>query len=1014
MFRPSLRKTLVITYSLIALIPMVTVSALFYRSASTDIQQQAFDQLTSVNSIKKRAIQDYFQQIRDQVTTQSSSLMMQAALSDLSEGFAAAEQQLQSAGTDTTAFSQDIESYYRDVFVPEFESQNDKAFSNLRLLTDGLDNSAIALQHEYIVSNSNGLGSKHTLDAAGNGTDYDNAHAIYHPWLKAFLDKFGYYDIFLIDREGRIVYTVYKELDFATSLVTGPYKNSNLAAVFDRAVNASTPDAVVFEDFQQYLPSYNAPASFIASPIVNDGEVAGVLVFQMPIDRINALMGQREGMGESGESYLVGPDNLMRSDSYLDPENHSVINSIRFPEHGSIQTEATQLALAGESGTRIIEDYNGNPVLSSFAPLYVFGSDWSIVSEIDETEALAAVNELRSMAMLLTTAVAIAVAVLAFLLANSMARPMIRIANAVRKIAEGSLDVDIQVRRKDEIGQLGEAMQQMQKKLKLLIDDSIRPIVAKASVGQLEDRLHMDNASGFYNDLIVSMNSLLDVNETFLNDTAKVVGAMSEGNLSERSESRFQGRFAQVQQDIESMRKTLETIITIDVQGIVSAASAGDLSTRIDMDGKQGCFDELARGINALVDINDNIIHDVSAVTSALSEGRLDTSIERRYQGQFGELVDNVTTMQQRLQAVIEQDIQRIVQAAVEGDLSKRIDLAGKEGFYHSLSSSVNNLVGTCDEIISESSEVMAAMADGDLTKQITKSYNGTFDQLKNDINRTIVKLTDIVKQIQHSASAVKTGASEISKGSIDLSSRTEEQAASLEETSASMEELTATVRETAANSEMATKLALESNSVASKGGDVVNDAVTAMEAILKSSETIANFVNVIDEIAFQTNLLALNASVEAARAGEQGKGFAVVAEEVRVLASRSANSAKEIKQQVEDSRLRVNEGSDLVNESGRVLSEIIVSIDKVNQIVREISIACDEQSKGLDEINGAVTQMDDATQQNAALVEESAAASESLSNQAEQLDQLVSYFRVSNTGGKQGSTGKPQLRLAN
>jgi len=994
-FRASLKKTLVLAFMLIALIPMVSVAIVFYQTAQTDMERQAFGQLTSVNAIKKQAIQDYFQQIADQITSQSDNLMLKSAFNDFSMGFYMGSIQLAMSGADGSELREGVQTYYESHFADEYLRQNEQAYEDPRALTNELDSDAIAMQHEYIVANPNELGDKHLMISRDNGTDYDEAHAKYHPWLASFQEKFGFYDIYLVDADGNVIYSVFKQLEFGTSLQTGPFKQSNLAEAFREAIALDDTNDIAFQDFTRYLPSYDAPASFMASPIIDNGRAIGVLAFQMPIGQINKLMGQREGMGETGESYLVGADGLMRSDSYLDSEYHSVVSSIRFPDTGAMRTAASVEALAGNSGTQIQESYLGNSVLSSYAPLDLFGVRWGIISELDEDEALAAVNHLKTIASVVFVVVGLVVALLALLLANSLANPIIRITKSIQEIAEGSLDVELNLSRRDEIGQLASAMADMQRKLKLLIDGSIRPIVKKATQGNLQDRLHLQNAKGFYSELVDSMNSLLDVNENFLTDTADVIGAMSRGELDKRSEQQFVGKFQNVQQDIELTRQTLQKIISQDVQSIVHAASHGDLSQRIDLDGKDGCYRELAESINQLVELNDHVIEDVSKVTSALSAGQLNTRIDRIYQGRFAQLVSDVTSMQANLKTMIEQDLQSIVRAAADGDLKKRIALSDKQGFYLDLSYAVNELVATCDQVFTDSSEVMAALSQGDLNKKITRDFKGSFEALKTDINRTVDKLTQVVGDIQGSASAVRTGSSEISKGNLVLSSRTEEQAASLEQTSASMRELSETVSETAQNSEIANQLSSESSRVADRGGKVLTDAVTAMDAILQSSESIATIVNVIDEIAFQTNLLALNASVEAARAGEQGKGFAVVAEEVRVLASRSAESAREIKQQIEDSRNRVHEGSELVNESGRVLNEIIRSVSKVSKIVSDISVTCEQQSKGLTEISRAVSQMDGVTQQNAALVEENAAASESLSEQAEQLNSLVGYFCV-------------------
>jgi methyl-accepting chemotaxis protein len=239
----------------------------------------------------------------------------------------------------------------------------------------------------------------------------------------------------------------------------------------------------------------------------------------------------------------------------------------------------------------------------------------------------------------------------------------------------------------------------------------------------------------------------------------------------------------------------------------------------------------------------------------------------------------------------------------------------------------------------------------------------------------------------------VSAGSLELSHGNENLSRRTEEQASSLEETAASMEQMTNAVKENADNSAEANQLAAAARVLAQKGGEVLCRAVTAMSEINASSRRIAAITNVIDEIAFQTNLLALNAAVEAARAGEQGRGFAVVASEVRNLAGRSATAAKEIKSLIEDSVAKVVDGSRLVDESGKTLEEIVAGVKKVTDLLGEITAGSHEQSVGIDHINKAVMQMDEMTQQNASLVEEACAANQVLTEQAQSLTQLMSFF---------------------
>ena len=291
--------------------------------------------------------------------------------------------------------------------------------------------------------------------------------------------------------------------------------------------------------------------------------------------------------------------------------------------------------------------------------------------------------------------------------------------------------------------------------------------------------------------------------------------------------------------------------------------------------------------------------------------------------------------------------------------------------------------------------EVARKVADGDLTAQIDASARDEPGQLLQALKDRNTSLLNIVGEVRSGTDSIATSSTQIAAGNQDLSSRTEEQAGSLEETASSMEELTSTVKQNADNARQANQLAASAAQVAVKGGEVVAQVVGTMESINASSNKIVDIISVIDGIAFQTNILALNAAVEAARAGEQGRGFAVVASEVRNLAQRSATAAKEIKTLIGASVEQVNAGSMLVAQAGSTMNDIVDSVQRVSDIITEITAASSEQSVGIDEINRAIGQMDAVTQQNAALVEESAAAAESMQHQAHKLAQVVSVFKL-------------------
>jgi methyl-accepting chemotaxis protein-1 (serine sensor receptor) len=283
----------------------------------------------------------------------------------------------------------------------------------------------------------------------------------------------------------------------------------------------------------------------------------------------------------------------------------------------------------------------------------------------------------------------------------------------------------------------------------------------------------------------------------------------------------------------------------------------------------------------------------------------------------------------------------------------------------------------------------------GNLSERIDTSRRDEMGALLAGLSKMQQGLSNTVQSVRTGSTAIAHASAEISSGNSDLSHRTEQQAASLEETASSLEELTATVRQNAQNAREANELVLSASSIAGKGGDLVTQVVVTMDTISASSKRIVDIIGVIDGIAFQTNILALNAAVEAARAGEQGRGFAVVASEVRNLAHRSAAAAKEIKELIATSVSQVEEGAQLVNKAGATMGDIVDSVGKVTAIMSEIMLAGEEQSAGIDQINQAITTMDATTQQNAALVEEAAAAAEAMREQAGELEQLVSTFRL-------------------
>ncbi|MFN5766933.1 MAG: adenylate/guanylate cyclase domain-containing protein [Pseudanabaena sp.] len=473
----SIKSKLIVMLLTVSSSSILVTAYLGYQSGKSNLTDRVFNQLTSVRASKAYQIESYFKTIRNHIQTLSIDPSVGTALSEFTNAY----RQLENVPLPADALPK-INAYYQNEFLPKLAQTEQGSPVLNSFLPEAIASNY--LQYYYIANNSNPIGKKHLLDKANDSSEYSRLHGRYHPIFRNIIEKFGYYDLFLIDPDGRIVYTVYKETDFASSLTVGAYNESNLARLFASVRRSKEKDYARIIDLESYAPSYGAPAAFIAAPIYNQDKFIGVLAIQVPVDEINNVMtGNRkweaDGLGKSGETYLVGPDYLMRSVSRFlieTPEeylktlvalgvNNETIQRIRQYKTSvlaqAVKTTAVEEAMMGKQDIKIIRDYRDIPVLSSYSLLQIEGLKWAILSEIDLAEAYAPIYDFERQLVMSATLLILLVILLAMVMASLFVKPINQLITSARKVAAGQLDAIAVLETEDEFGELAQSFNLM-------------------------------------------------------------------------------------------------------------------------------------------------------------------------------------------------------------------------------------------------------------------------------------------------------------------------------------------------------------------------------------------------------------------------------------------------------------------------------------------------------------------------------------------------------------------------
>jgi len=857
-------------------------------------------------------------------------------------------------------------------------------------------------------------------------------------FFENYIKQYEYHDLFLIHPKGLIFHTVAKEADYGTNILSGTYAKSGLGKLVKSIIKSQQFE---FMDFSPYAPSNNEPSAFIAMPLISNGQIDMIIALQLSIDSINSIMHQRAGMGKTGETYLVGSDNLMRSDSFLDPRYHSVAASFSNPKRGSVETEAVIDVMDGKSNTKIIKDYINKDVLSAYTPIKIFDTNWALIAEIDESEALASVYELQLFIWIFVGCITFFVIIVALFFAGSITKPIQQIVKFIDEVKNGNNSI-LSMNRKDEIGIMSDGLNEMVEKQQKLIGNlenlpmpimeidsnyniqymnkagrnffssSTEDILGKkcyhlfksphCQTQNCQSRIAMEKNTECTADTIVDPNGI-NIPVRYTSSPVKDIDGKITGALEYVA-------------DISGERD-----INNEILKIIQAVDEGNFQVRGDSNKFSGSYAELVKNANNIVEAFVSPLMVAATVVDRISRGDIPEKITDEYHGDFNKLKNNLNGCIDAINALID-DANMLSQAGVNGVLNTRADVKRHHGDFQKIIQGVNDTLDAIIGPLNVAVNYVKSIADGVIPKPIAQEFNGDFESFKVSLNQLGDSLREMLGSINETVNNLSSATTQILSATTEQAATSSEQTASVSETTSTVQEVRQTAEQTADRGRLVSDMVKEATSVADEGLHAIELNMTGMnsikdqvaaiaETILSLSEQtqqIGEIISTVNDIADQSNLLALNAAIEAARAGEAGKGFSVVAGEVRNLAEQSRQATSQVKDILgeiqkssntavmvtEEGTKRAESGVQLTQKTGQAIQGIRERIQHAAQAADQIAVSTNEQLTGMDQIVVAMESINQAAAQADAGTRQVEEAAQNLSDLANRLKDMMSKYR--------------------